>query len=77
VAKIRKSGTIDFEKLTSIFNKTKANFTSDWLLPLEMYELVYQSHSPIETEVLDYLKQLQKNKKFQQLIANGIGLISK
>ena len=77
VAKIRKSGTIDFEKLTSIFNKTKANFTSDWLLPLEMYELVYQSNTEIETAVLIHLNQLQKNKKFQQLIANGIGLISK
>lgn len=77
MAKIRKSGTVDFEKFTSIIKKLKTKFPSDWLLPLEMYELVYQSHSPIETEVLDYLKQLQKNKKYEQLIANGIHLISK
>jgi hypothetical protein len=31
----------------------------------------------IETEILDYLMQLKKNKKHEQLIANGIHIISK
>ncbi|MDO9275887.1 MAG: aromatic amino acid hydroxylase [Lutibacter sp.] len=77
IAEIRKTGEIDFEKLTLIFEKLKSNFTSDWLLPLEMYELIYQSDTEIETQILDYLMQLKKIKKYEQLIVNGIRLISK
>ena len=77
VAEMRKSGDVNFLQLDLIFEKLKANFASDWLLPLEMYELVYQSDMVIETEILNYLMQLKKNKKHEQLIANGIRLISK
>lgn len=77
IAEMRKSGKVDFQKLTAVFEKLKANFPTDWLLPLEMYELVYQSNKTPEIEILNYLMWLQKNKKFQQLIANGIRLISK
>jgi phenylalanine-4-hydroxylase len=77
IAEMRKSGEVDFKKLIAVFGKLKANFPTDWLLPLEMYELVYQSNTAMETEILDYIMQLQKNKKHEQLIANGIRLISK
>ncbi|NEW79209.1 MAG: aromatic amino acid hydroxylase [Gelidibacter sp.] len=77
IAEMRKTGEVDFKELTLIFEKLKLNFSTDWLLPLEMYELVYQSNTPIETEILDYLAQLQKMKKHEQLIVNGIRLISK
>jgi phenylalanine-4-hydroxylase len=77
IAEMRKNGDVDFLRLALIFEKLKANFNSDWLLPLEMYELVYQSDMEIETEILAYLMQLKKNKKHEQLIAHGIGLIVK
>lgn len=77
VAKIRKSGTIDFKKLTSIFEILTANFTSEWLLLIEMYELVYQSNTELEIAILNHLDQLKKNKRHEQLIVNGINLISK
>ena len=77
IAEMRKSGDVDFLRHDLIFEKLKANFASDWLLPLEMYELIYQSDTEIETEILDYLMKLKKNKKHEQLIANGISLISK
>ncbi|MHB1106025.1 MAG: aromatic amino acid hydroxylase [Lutibacter sp.] len=77
IAEMRKNADVDFLRLDLIFEKLKANFSSDWLLPLEMYELVYQSGMKIETEILDYLMKLKKNKKHEQLIANGISLISK
>ncbi len=77
IAEMRKSGEVDFKKLIAVFGKLKANFPTDWLLPLEMYELVYQSNKTLETEILTYLTLLQKNKKHKQLIANGIRLISK
>ena len=77
IAEMRKSGDVDFLRFDLIFEKLKANFASDWLLPLEMYELVYQSGMEIEIQISDYLMQLKKNKKHEQLIANGISLISK
>lgn len=77
VAKMRKSELVDFEKLASIFEKIKLNFPTDWLLPLEMYEVAYQSNTAIEITILDHLMQLKNTKKFKQLIANGIRLISK
>jgi phenylalanine-4-hydroxylase len=77
IAEMRKSGEVDFKKLIAVFGKLKANFPTDWLLPLEMYELVYQSNTAMETEILAYLTQLQKNKKHEQLIANGIRLFTK
>jgi len=77
IAEMRKHKEFDFQKLTAIFEKLKANFPTDWLLPLEVYELVYQSNTTMEIEILNYLMQLQKNKKHEQLIANGIRLISK
>jgi len=77
IAEMRKSGDVDFLKLDLIFEKLKANFSSDWLLPLEMYELIYQSDTEIESQILDYLMRLKIIKKHEQLIANGIRLISK
>ncbi|MDP3360087.1 MAG: aromatic amino acid hydroxylase [Lutibacter sp.] len=77
IAEMRKTGKVDFQKLIAVFEKLKANFPTDWLLPLEIYELVYQSNKTPETEILAYLTQLQKNKKHEQLIVNGIRLIAK
>jgi phenylalanine-4-hydroxylase len=77
VAEMRKSETVDFQKLTVIFEKLNANFATDWLLPIEMYELVYHSNTKVEDSILKHLMQLKKIKKYEQLIANGIRLISK
>ncbi|MFA5297188.1 MAG: aromatic amino acid hydroxylase [Lutibacter sp.] len=77
IAEMRKSSKVNFKKLTLIFEKLKLNFKSDWLLPIEIYELVYQSNTAIETKVLDHLIQLKKTKRNEQLITNGIHLIVK
>lgn len=77
IAEMRKCGDVDFLRLDLIFEKLKSNFTSDWLLPLEMYEIVFQSNTIIESEILAYLAALKKNKKYEQLIANGIRIINK
>ncbi|MBK5208257.1 MAG: aromatic amino acid hydroxylase [Flavobacteriaceae bacterium] len=77
IAEMRKTGEVDFLRISLIFEKLKANFTTDWLLPLEMYELVCQSNTVMETEILGYLVQLKKIRKYKQLIANGIHLIVK
>ncbi|WP_299526901.1 aromatic amino acid hydroxylase [uncultured Lutibacter sp.] len=76
VAEIRSNENIDVEKLTSIFINLKANYPSDWLLPLEIFELVYNSKSNLELEVLTHLSEIKKISKYEQLINNGMILIT-
>ncbi len=60
------------DKLLEIFKKVKRNFSNDWLLPLELYELTKNY------EILDHLKSLQeKRPEIAHLIEGGLGLIKK
>ncbi len=75
VAEIRINENIDIEKLTSIFINLKDNYPSDWLLPLEIFELIYNSNSKFESDVISYLSEIKKISKFEHLVNNGINLI--
>jgi len=75
VGEMRESNTICVESLSEIYEKLRNNFKTDWLLPLEIYELTYNSNSKIETEISNYLMKLKTNKQFTQLINNGLKLI--
>lgn len=77
VAKIRKKNSIKTEELISILDMLKSNFSTDWLLPLEIYELVYHSNTKVEADALKYLMQLKKIEKYNKLIDNGLKLIGK
>ncbi len=72
VRDIKESVTIDYVELAVIFKKIKTDFSADWLLPLEIYELIFDTDSDLEKEVLLYLKNQNANKK---LIKNGLKLI--
>ena len=58
-----------------LLEKLKSNYNKDWLLPLEMYELVYNSNSEIEQELVKYLANIKKNEQHTALINNGLKLI--
>ncbi|MFK5959046.1 MAG: aromatic amino acid hydroxylase [Lutibacter sp.] len=77
VAKLRESNNVEIIKLTSILTKLKESYPNDWLLPLEMYELVYSTNSPFEAELLGYLGILKQLKKYHFLIENGLKLLTK
>jgi phenylalanine-4-hydroxylase len=77
VAAMRKKEEIIIEELDSILALLKSNFSKDWLLTLEIYELVYGSDSELEKKALQYLTQLKEIKKYKQLIENGLKLIEK
>ena len=66
---------IDQKKSTLIFSELRDRFSSDWLLPLEMYELFYNSNSKIEVELLEYLNQMKESKRVSDLITSGINII--
>ncbi|CAM3274443.1 aromatic amino acid hydroxylase [Aequorivita lipolytica] len=64
------------DRLEVIFKTVKENHSTDWLLPLEIYELVAQTESDFSEEILKHLLHLKQQKpKVAHLIDGGLGLI--
>jgi phenylalanine-4-hydroxylase len=77
VQKIRKKGIIDPIEIKSIFDFAKGNFANEWLLYLEIYELLYNSNTELETTVAGYLEELEGRGVSKELLENGLKLIYK
>jgi phenylalanine-4-hydroxylase len=76
VAGIRKSGNIDIEVLTSVFSKLSTGFPHDWLLVLEIYELIHNNKtSPLTKKVKLHLEKLSEKEPLKHLIQDGIQLL--
>ena len=74
---LREKGSIDTYRLEAIFNDLKIRFPQDWLLPLELYELLLtKKETKISTQVLTYLNTLSKQKSVGHLIQDGIDIIN-
>ncbi len=77
VREVRNSNAIDTTKLQQIFEDVKENHATDWLLPLEIYELVANTASEFSKVILDHLLNLkQQRPKVAHLIEGGLSLIS-
>lgn len=64
------------EEIRLIFEKLKGNHPTDWLLPLEIYELVVQFDSDFSEQVLKHLLNLkQQRPKVAHLIEGGLALL--
>ena len=62
--------------LNLIFEDLKNNHPSDWLLPLEIYELVSETDSVFSEKVLKHLLNLKKERpKIAHLIDGGLELL--
>ena len=75
VRSMREENIVSEENLTIIFNQLKKDFSNDWLLSLEIYELALQHHFVIQEEVNSYLLVLQKKETYKKLIENGLNLL--
>jgi len=76
VANIRRSGNIDLEVLTDVFSKLKSEHPEDWLLVLEIYELIAADKtSHLTIKVKSYLDKFSENEPFKHLIKDGIQLL--
>ncbi len=76
VANIRRSGNIDLEVLTDVFSKLKSEHPEDWLLVLEIYELIAADKtSHLTRKVKTYLNKISENERFKHLIKDGIQLL--
>ncbi|WP_456423345.1 aromatic amino acid hydroxylase [Lutibacter sp.] len=74
VAKMRKKETVSTEILEQIFSTLKEDYPSDWLLALEVYELILNSKTTLEKDILNYLKN---QLEYKNLINSGIQLLKK
>ncbi|MDX1784065.1 MAG: phenylalanine 4-monooxygenase, partial [Aequorivita vladivostokensis] len=76
VRAIRNSKEDDTTKLQQIFKILEENHPTDWLLPLEIYELVAQFDSDFSEQVLKHLLNLkQQRPKVAHLIEGGLELL--
>jgi phenylalanine-4-hydroxylase len=75
VRKIREGRNTKFS-LQAVFDLLKKYHQKDWLLPVEIYELVIDRDPKLATEVRNYLEKLKKQRpEVEGLIGNGIELI--
>ena len=77
VSSMREMKIFNEAKLNSILESLKEFYKKDWLLPLEMYEIVYKTNSEIEKKLLSYINKLKQTKSCSHLIENGLKLIIK
>ena len=69
--------SIDLDSLAIIFKEVKSKYPSEWLILLELYELVYDKDLSLKSEIYEQLLSLKKNKHFTKLISDGLDLIIK
>jgi len=73
---MRRSGNIDLEVLTDVFSNLKSEYPEDWLLVLEIYELIAADKtSHLTRKVKTYLDKIAQNEHFKHLIKDGIQLL--
>lgn len=72
-----REGTDTNLSLSNIFHEIKLNHPNDWLLPLEIAEILSQNKdNDLMQEVLIYLEKLKENRPaIENLINNGLELI--
>lgn len=72
---LRQKNLITPENLSDLFNAVQSEYTEEWLLPVEMYELAYEKDYPIKNEIKTHLENLiKKDKEAAHLIEDGIYL---
>ena len=76
VRNMRENKKVDFELLSIIIEDLKSTYTKDWLVPLEIYELIYNLDSPLKKIIYDHLINLKSDKNFSKLISDGMRLVT-
>lgn len=74
---MRENSRLEEPSLLNILNELKENHHKDWLLCLEMYELVYGKGLKIEKDIQEHLDKLKSISTINKLISDGIQLIIK
>jgi phenylalanine-4-hydroxylase len=76
VRDIRENKTASLDRLLIIFEEIQTQYPHDWLLSLEMYELVFETGNAFAKALLNHLNSLKTSRpEVAHLIENGIGLL--
>ena len=73
----RENKTFDSKVYTNLFKEIRGNCPDEWLILLELYEVVYFNDITLAKEVHIELVRLKRNKNLKQLICDGLDLIKK
>jgi len=75
VRQIRESDT-GLHKLEGVLSDVRKNYSSEWLLLLEIYELTYERHDLLAEQALSLLEGIKNNNSdLTGLITAGLGLL--
>ena len=72
VRQMRNSKIIFEQRIKSILEEVCKNFSEDWLLLLELYEIAMKKEFTIQNDILKVLIDLKSNKSYTKLIENGL-----
>ena len=67
----------NFDPLVKVFKEIKTTYPTEWLILLELYELVYDKDLSLMNAINEQLQQLKQNKQYTKLISDGLDLIIK
>ncbi len=79
VRDIREQNNFDkesIEELENILSILKDEYPNDWLLPLEIFELVFSREESLKKRVLAHLKNLALKPEYNILIESGLSLLN-
>nr|WP_315145953.1 aromatic amino acid hydroxylase [uncultured Flavobacterium sp.] len=76
VRDMRENNIVDVELLSKIIDELREKYTKDWLLPLEIYELVFNSDSTLKKAVYNHLMNLKSDSNIDKFISDGMDLIT-
>src|SRR5690606_11672288 len=75
VRSMRENNLVKEEMVSQIFETLKSEYPTEWLLPVEIYELAFLNKYVLQQEIKDYLNNLAKQQKeVTHLIEDGIHL---
>lgn len=76
IRKIREYN-IGFEKLEKIWLDLENNYSADWLLPMEILEILEKQKvmPDLKNKIREFLNRKQLNPEFENLIANGFAML--
>ena len=77
VRNIRENKKTNFKLLANIFSEVKSKYKDEWLILIEIYEIIYHLKCNFKEELYDYLIQMSKKDNYSDLINNGLKLIKK
>lgn len=72
---MRENNLVPEDKLAEIFRILKSEYPTEWLLPVELYELAFHNKFVLQQDIKEYLLQLiSQQKEVAHLIEDGIRL---